>query len=278
MADEIERILDQCLDEARGGGDPEAILRQHAEVADEVRPLLALAGEMAALPAPQPTANGLAKLFARLAVDAGAQATPVRRAHHLRRRIIAAAATLLVVLGGWGLINAADAALPGDLLYHLKRLTERVSYALTLGSEGRAELRISFADERLREAVRKHERGGGIDRRLLATMLEEAVKALEQGSRLSPTGRDLIARRLACSCEFQCRVLAGLADRASEAERAAIEPYRTACHARCTCMDEVTAGGCAQAESLAEAAERLRQLMPTLPDGAERPGSQREPR
>ncbi len=71
MADEIERILDQCLDEARGGGDPEAILRQHAEVADEVRPLLALAGEMAALPAPQPTANGLAKLFARLAVDAG---------------------------------------------------------------------------------------------------------------------------------------------------------------------------------------------------------------
>ncbi len=95
-------------------------------------------------------------------------------------------------------------------------------------------------------------------------MLEEAVKALEQASQLHPTSRDLIARRLACSCEFQCQVLAGLADRASAADRAAIEPYRAACEARCTCMDEVTAKGCSQGTSLAKAAERLRQLTPRL--------------
>lgn len=264
MASQIEDILDLCLDEARRGGDPEAILRQHADAAGQVRPLLALACELEALPAPRPTAEGLARLFAHLAVEGQARPAPARRAHRLRRRLIAAAATLLVVLGGWGLLNAAAAAVPGDFLYPLKRLSERVSYALTLGSEGRAELRIEFADERLKEAVRKHQRGGGIDRRLLAAMLEEAVKALEQGSRLSPTGRDLVARRLACSCEFQCSVLGQLAARADDAERAALEPYRTACHERCMCMQEAIAEDKARADRLLEAAERLRRLIPEL--------------
>ncbi len=268
MAEERDEVLDLCVEAARRGEDPEAVLRQHADVAGDVRPLLALALELAALPAPQPSAAGMARLFTRLAAEEAAPALPRRLFFTIRRRVLAVAAALLVLLGGWGLIGASASAVPGDWLYPLKRLSERVSYALTLDASDRAELRISFADERLREAVRKHERGDGIDRRLLAAMLVEAVEALEQGSRLPATDRDLLARRLACSCEFQCRVLSELAGRASESERAAIEPYKAACEARCTCMDEVTAECRAQATSLAEAAERLRRLLPAPTDGA----------
>ncbi len=69
MISQVEELFDRCIEEARAGRDPEVTLREHPEAAKEVRPLLALAGEMARLPAPPPSEVSLAKVFAHLAAE-----------------------------------------------------------------------------------------------------------------------------------------------------------------------------------------------------------------
>lgn len=264
MATTVEDILDSCLEAQRRGEDPEAVLGAHPEWAGEVRPLLALAQELERLPAPQPSAEGLARAFARLA----AEAAPRRRFFLLRRGWLAAAAALIAILACWGIVNSSFAAVPGDLLYPVKRFRERVSYVLTLGPEGKANLHLAFSDERLKEAVRKYQRGRGIDEGLLRAMLASSAAALERAEALPTTARAVFLQKVACSCQFQCRVLGELERSARGEELAAVRPFLEVCHARCRCMEDATACGVAPEESPAELAERIRQL--SQPLGRER--------
>ena len=267
MAQELEGILDRCLEAARRGDDPEAILRQHGEVADEVRPLLALAAELGDLPSPQPPPHALEKVFAHLALEqagAGAAARP-RRRFFLRPSVVAAAAALFLLLAGWSVLNVSAGAVPGDWLYPLKRLAERTKHSLTLRPEKRAELHIARSDERLKEAVIQQRRGKGIDPELLRAMLDETVQALETASTLAPASREVLLRRVACSCEFQCQMLAALKEGSSREELEALKPFMAACDARCTCMENATGGGACTATSVAEVAGRMRELMPPVP-------------
>jgi len=296
-AADLERLFDRCTEEARGGRDPEAILSEHPEAAEEIRPLLSLAGEMARLPAPQPSEASLAKLFAHLARETAQQelrppketaqpelrppketaqrelrppaeqapaspspARPRKRFLRLRGLGWAAAALFVVFLTGWSMVSASASALPGDWLYPIKRVTERATYILTVGPDHRAELRIRFADQRLEEAVRVHRQGGGIDTRLLRAMLGEAIQALEAADRLPETSRNLLMERAACSCQLRCRMLGALLRKASAEERKAIQPFIDCCDAGCRCVDDEC--GDEPAMSPAEAAARMREALP----------------
>jgi len=263
MTPAIEDILDRCLEEARQGRDPEAILRQHADVAADVRPLLALAGELEALPAPQPSDGELARLCAHVAVAAAP--APARRFRRLRRALVAAAAALLLVVSGWVVLGAAGGAVPGDWLYPVKRVAEHTRYALTLAPEKRAELRVARSDERAKEAMLKHRRGEGLDPHLLRAMLVEAAHALDATSALPDASREVMLHRVACSCEFQCQMLDALKQGASPDELKVLKPFMAACDARCTCMEDATGGGDRTATEVAEVAGRLRELIPPVP-------------
>ncbi|MBM4042360.1 MAG: hypothetical protein FJ290_28035 [Planctomycetes bacterium] len=264
MAPAVEDILDICIEESRRGGDPEVVLRQHAALAGEVRPLLAVARGLASLPAPEPSAHAVATLLAHLAVEGRGRVVGARRQRRffLRPRALAAAAALLLAVVGWALVNASATAVPGDWLYPVKRLAERTGYALTISAQSRAEQRVAFADRRLKEAVLKHERGRGIDQELLRAMLDETVHALQAGSELSPTGRALLVRRIACSCQFHCDMLGELEARATPTERAALEPFVQACRARCACVQGAAGDECAEPASLASMADQLSRLVP----------------
>jgi len=259
VASNAEDVLDRCVEAVRRGGDPEAVLREHGDVADEVRPLIALAAELRGLPAPQPSAHGLERALAHVALEGAAR--PRRRPFFRRVSVIAAAAVLLV-LAGWGILGMAAGTVPGDFLYPVKRLAERVSYSLTLRADRRAELRLARSDERLKEAVLKHRRGQGIDRELLRAMLDETVQALEAASALSPASREVVLHRVACSCQFQCQLLAALREGSSPQELEALKPFMAACDARCTCMQEAVAGAAPDAAAIAQLAARLRELAP----------------
>ena len=66
--------------------------------------------------------------------------------------LVAAMVLIAALAGGGGVVYAADAAGPGDLLYEIDRAIESVQLRLTNDTWQRVELLLSFAEERLGEA------------------------------------------------------------------------------------------------------------------------------
>lgn len=238
MTPEIEEILDRCIDAVRSGKDPEEILSEHPEAAGKIRHLLSVATELEELPDVQPSVEGMMKMMAKLAVErTRTKPAKARIGIFSRPVLVRAAAILLCVLFlGWGATSASSGALPGDMLYPLKRFTERVKFFLTVNAEGKAELRIVFSQERLKELIKKHRDKGGIDEELLGAMLAEAGKALEAGPDLSETSRELLISRVAYLCDLQKRALEQLKDRASPQELKELARYVRICDSRSSSM------------------------------------------
>jgi len=240
-----EDILDRCLETARSGGDPEDILREHPEGADELRPLLALAAELGALPEPEVSVPGLMRSLTHLLREEP-EARPARRKiRFFSGAVLARAAAIFLCVGllGWGAVAASQTALPGDLLYPVKLLTERARFVLTIDKEARAELRIVFSEKRLMEAVRKHREGGGLDKDLLRAMLDEAERALDAGPGLPEASRGLLYSRVAYLSDFQKSVLEQLKRRVASDEQKTLAPFIDACDQRCGRMCEMMGCG-----------------------------------
>ncbi len=113
--------------------------------------LVALSQDVRRLPPVRPSADFSADLRARLLTAAQQDLTPrghgrapTARPAHNRMRLGVATLTSAAVLvgGGAGLASASASALPGDLLYPVKRGIEQVDLAVAgdLGQRGRAEL------------------------------------------------------------------------------------------------------------------------------------------
>lgn len=243
MVNTAEDLLDLAVEALRRGEDPEPILARHPELAEEVRPLLEVARRLQDLPRPTPSAAGLMRVLARSAAEGPPAGRPGRLALLSRSVLMRAAAVVLAVaLVGWATGMASAKAVPGDLLYPVKRLGERVKFLLTIDEEGRAELRLTFSEKRLAELLKKHSRGEGLDERLLAAMLEEAAQALEAGPRLPEVSRALLLSRLGYLSEHQRAVLEALQQRVEPEERIRLAPYLETCRRRCGWMRRMLAG------------------------------------
>ena len=155
MKDQTELILIACLDRLEMGESIDDILQQYPDVAAELRPVLETAVFM----------NQLA-ISPTLAAKEKSQATMLRHAETLRgsrvrtvswgqrlRQIllpVASLALLLLMLGAV-LVPVSASALPGDVLYGLKRQVE--SFRLSRASDPEALLGLveTLRDERHRE-------------------------------------------------------------------------------------------------------------------------------
>lgn len=241
----IEALLDRCIEVARSGGDPEELLEQHPDLARDVRPLLALATELGELPEPAVSVAGAMRMLTHLSLES--QAPPKPGIRFFSRAVLsrAAAVFVCVVLLGWGTVAASSDALPGSALYPVKRLTERVQFFLTINGEAKAELRIVFSEERLKEVLQKHGEDGEIDEALLRAMLDEAQKALDAGPSIPEARRGLFFSRVAYLSDFQKKILEQLKDRVGPEEQEALAPFIDACSQRCGRMCEMM--GCGRA-------------------------------
>ncbi len=250
---ELAEILDRCLEKVRAGTPVTDVLRQHPEEAEQLRPLLALAVGLELLPDPSYSLEGAMRTVVGAVEqrerDSSAKPTALRAVlwplswfaqfmHRARaataqrvgfRPALAlyrlAAVALVAVILFWGAGTISANTVPGDFLYPLKLLTERVKFFLTINTEDKTELRIVFSSKRLREAVQQYQRSGTLDSSLLQQMLEEARQAVASSLTLPRVSRELLVAQAEHLSRFQGQTLQRLQQQLPAEEQAVVGPY-----------------------------------------------------
>ena len=200
-----EDLLDICLGMARRGEDWRAFLLTYPSHSEEVESLVVLAlgvGEAAGPPdAPAPGASAaLLRLGRELAKRELQQEETAHRGwgwlwgSAWAKAVFAA--LVLVVLGA-SAVELSARTVPGNFLYPVKILTERVRFALTADPEERVELRLTFSERRLSEVVKALQEGHGADKELVGAMLDEARAALDDAAKLPESKSSAYKTRIA---------------------------------------------------------------------------------
>jgi hypothetical protein len=200
MKKNIEEMLDDCIAEMRAGASLESVLAAYPESSMELLPLLKVTLDLSHLPEPELSIRGLMHALSR-------QSTPRRQEPAMVRPVKfpffsfpmlmrVAASVFAAFVIGWGVSIASAQAVPGDWMYPVKRMAERMKLMLTVNAAHEAELRISFSEQRMSEAVRKYERGEGLDDTLLRSMLEDSKLAIEEALTLNPQERSYMLSRV----------------------------------------------------------------------------------
>lgn len=108
--------------------------------------------------------------------------TPAVRPHRARRRIAGIAVAAVSSAGVVGLVAGSASAVPGDVLYPVKRGVENVELAMHRSDEARGTYRLEIASERLREARAVIADGSPAERAQLPALLSDFTENAEAGS------------------------------------------------------------------------------------------------
>lgn len=140
----------------------------------------------------EPSPDFLVSLRAELMADASSvlvkTAKPVRQPptapvpHPVRRRLAAATAAVVASAGMVGLVSSSAHALPGDMLYSVKRSVESVQSQLHRGEASRGAFELSLATERLDEARTLVKKDDSRSEEFVTKSLEEFATKAEAGS------------------------------------------------------------------------------------------------
>ncbi len=103
-----------------------------------------------------------------------------QRARPARRRIATVTAALIAVAGGAGIVASSASAVPGEMLYSVKRTVESVELQLHRSDASRGSFQLSRAAERLSEAQQLNTDGGSTS--LIVDTLDDFSSAAEDGS------------------------------------------------------------------------------------------------
>ncbi len=232
-------ILDECMSAILAGATVQEALAAYPELKEELEPLLLLGAGLSSAPDPLLDPAVMLENMGRAMATAPVPKRRSRAAVFSRPVFTRLAASLAMVFAlGWGATVVSAPAVPGDWLYPLKLMTERVRFALAVNSENKAELRIAFSERRLVEAVKKYDAGQGLDPRLLKEMLDEASAALESVANLPASSRDIMAARVLSATRFQEENLKRLHARVTPQEQEIIQPYLDMCSKRCDWMQK----------------------------------------
>ena len=215
-----EELLDICLEMASRGEDWEAFLARYPDSLREVEPLVLLAREVREASGPEEaTAPGASAALLRLGRELAKRERQKEETAHRTWGWLwgsawakAAFAGIVMLVLGASSVELSARAVPGNFLYPVKILTERVHFALTSDLEERVELRLTFSERRLSEIVKTLKEGKGADRELIAAMLDEARDALSDASKLPETRSAAYRSRIESLEEFQKERLRSVED------------------------------------------------------------------
>lgn len=238
----IEIILDECIDQIRAGSSIDNVLVNYPDQADELRKLLGISQDLEALPDPALSVEGLMTAITQ-------QISKPTRTQERRQAILSiffrpallrfAASIMVVFLLGWGTVAASSDAVPGNFMYPVKRFAEKIDLMLSLNDKDEAELRITFSERRLSEALKTYQQGGGINDELLLQMLEEAKQALNHALALTPDERSYLVSRVGYLTAHQKNVLETVKHTANPQEQADLEPISELCGRRMQWMGQM---------------------------------------
>lgn len=239
----IETILDECVDQIRAGRSMEDVLQKHPDSADELRLLLGISQDLEALPDPAPSIEGMMLAMSQQMIQnpvASQERRPARVTLFARPVLLRLAASIAVILLlSWGTAVASSDAVPGNVMYPVKRFSEKVRLLFTVNDKNEAELRITFSERRLSEALKTYQQGGGIDDGLLRQMLDEAKQALDQTLALSPEERGYLLSRVGYLTAHQNNVIESVKRTATPEEQDDLEPVSEMCGRRMQWMGKM---------------------------------------
>ena len=245
-----EELLDICLGMARRGEDWRAFLLAYPSNSAEVESLVTLALEVeeAAGP-PDAPAPGASAALLRMGRELARREQNREESAHRGWGWMwgsawakAAVAGLVMLLLGASSVELSARTVPGDFLYPLKTLTERVRFAVTTDPQERVELRLTFSERRFAEVVQTLEEGRGADRKLVSAMLDEAKAALADTAML-PEGKSVAYKaRIASLKEVQKDRLRSLEGMVPHYRRQDVEEAMRMCDDGWTRMHEMMCG------------------------------------
>ena len=214
----------------------------------ELEPLLRLAGEIKALPRPEPNPRALRATQARVR-----EAAILKKEEGRRRglfpnwltdqrvslafaRVLAAVVAVAVI--GLGTVAASADSLPHSPLYPVKRTTERVQLFLTFSPSGKAHLHLFFAERRLNETMELMGCCHSFDDAILMSMLEETGLAIKIICTLPMAEAEPLLNRAAELTAYQHDCLSQLRDEVSTNKWCLLDEAISTC----SCYEQILGG------------------------------------
>ncbi|MGA7104509.1 MAG: DUF5667 domain-containing protein [Candidatus Deferrimicrobiaceae bacterium] len=181
-----DELFDICLDMASRGEDWNAFLSTYPDGAQEVESLVILAREVQEVSGPvEISVPGASEALMRMGKELARRERQKEEISQQKWGWIwgsawakVAVAGIVMLLLGASSVELSARTVPGNFLYPIKILTERVRFALTSDPQDQVELRLAFSERRLSEIVKTLQEGRGADKELVSAMLDEAKAAL----------------------------------------------------------------------------------------------------
>jgi len=153
----IEDAFNDCIERLAAGEPLDSCLASYPDMADELKPLLVMSHAIAEVsssikPRAEFKAAARFRFHAALAAKESKplKTEPAPSRWRFKWATVAVAALLVFVVGG-GMGVASANSMPGEPLYRIKTLTERIRMGLTFSNENKAQLHLELAEERSEE-------------------------------------------------------------------------------------------------------------------------------
>lgn len=174
---------------------------------ETLEPLLTIAQRLRDMPRLEPPETALDRCLARLERET---APAGRRSHHSPRRglvlTFAACAMVLLMIAGGVATGVAGSAMPGELMYPVKRAAEDIRLLLTKDAEGRVKWSVCLSQRRMEEFVTAA-KSGNVRAQTLTAMLKTAQCAQTAAERASNSKRGTLIAQVGQLCQNQGTIL-----------------------------------------------------------------------
>ncbi len=174
---------------------------------ESLEPLLSIAERLRDMPRLEPSEAAQERCLARLERET---APAARRPRHSPRRglvlTFAACALVLLMIAGGVATGMAGSAMPGELMYPVKRAAEDIRLFLTKDAEGRVKWSVCLSQRRMEEFVTAA-KSGDVRAQTLTAMLKTAQCAQMAAEQASDSKRETLITQVGQLCQNQGVVL-----------------------------------------------------------------------